>query len=122
AAIVFDAVLSRQEAYDLHRLERRRPRIDRIGTDVADHLRAQRQDMARVVEAELGIDDLIEALAVAGKILDAVAGPLDRAGELPRDGAHKNLLRVEGAFPSEAAADIRANHPDLVAGHFERSR
>ena len=46
AAIVLDPIGAGQEAHDLHRLERRGPRIDRIGADVADHVGAQRQHLA----------------------------------------------------------------------------
>jgi len=35
-----------------------------------------------VVEAELGIDDLIEAVAGRGQVLHAIAGPFHRAAEL----------------------------------------
>src|SRR5262249_55153514 len=116
-----DAVRPRQEAYDLHRLERRGPRIDRISADVADHIGAQGHDMALVVQSELRIDDLVKALAIAGQILHAVAGPFDRRGEPSRRRAYKNFLRVQRAFAAEAAANIRRHNADLVARHVERA-
>ena len=74
------------------------------------------------VEAKLGVDDLVEALAGGGEILHAVAGPFDRRAELPRGGADENLLGIERAFAAEAAADIRRDHAQLMAGHVERRR
>ena len=41
-----------------------------------------------------GIDDLVKALAVAGQILQAVAGPLDRTREPTRGCTDKNLLGI----------------------------
>ena len=119
--VMLDTVGPGQEAHHLQRLERRRPWIDRIGADVANHVRAQRHESAVGIEAQFSIDDLIEALAVAGQILHAIAGPPDGACEPARSRADENLLGIKRALASEAAADIRCHHADLVAGQVERS-
>jgi len=119
---VLDLVRPGQEADHLHRLQRRRPRIDRKGADVADHLRAQRHRHAIRVEAELGINDLVEALAGGGEIFQPVAGPLDVAPELPCREGDEQLLRIERGLAAEAAADIRRHHAQPVARHVERFR
>ena len=83
------------QEWDLHRLERSSPRVDRIGADIANHIGAQRQHGAVAVERQLGIDDLVECLAGGGEILHAIAGPLHGAREQPRRRAHEDLLRIE---------------------------
>jgi hypothetical protein len=120
AAIILDAIRPGQEAHDLHRLKRGSPRVDRIRTDVADRLGAQRQHAALSVETELGIDDLVEAVAGGAQVLHTVAGPFDRAAELARRRANEDLFRVERALATEAAADIGRDHTQPVTGQIER--
>ena len=47
AAIILHPIGAGQEAHHLHRFERRGPRIDRIGADVADHVGAQARGCGR---------------------------------------------------------------------------
>ena len=82
----------------------------------------KREDAAVVVERQFGVDDLVEALAGGGEVFQAVAGPFDRAPQLPRRGADENLLRIERALAAETAADIGRDHADAVARNVERRR
>ncbi len=102
AAIVRDAIGPGQETHNLHRLERRRPRIDRIGADIADDVGAQAEDAAVVVERQFRIDDFVEALAAGGEVLQAVAGPFDR----PRPAAAPRRRRKS---PPDRASLCRQN-------------
>ncbi len=106
AAIILHPIGTGQKAHDLHRLERRGPRIDRIGADVADHVGPQGKNTAVAVERQFGVDDLVESLAAGGEFFQAIAGPFDRALQLPRRGADENLLRIERALAAETAADV----------------
>ncbi len=117
---MLDAIGAGQEAHHLNRLERGGPGIDRVGTDVADGVGAQRHGMAVAIEAELGVDDLVEGLEAGRKVLHAIAGPFDRAPEMPRGGADENLLGVERALAAEAAADVGCHHAQPVARQVER--
>ena len=81
--IIGDAIRPGKEADHLHRLERRRPRINRVGADVADDIGAQAHDPAVAVQRQLGVDDLIECLTGGDKVFEAIAGPLDRARQQP---------------------------------------
>ena len=89
------AVGTRHETDDLHRLEPRRPRIDRIGANVPDHVGAQSEDVAFFIHRELRIDGLVKRLAGRGKVFHTVARPLDRASKLARQRAHQDFLRIE---------------------------
>src|SRR6185437_13380031 len=122
AAVMLNAIGTWHKADDLHRLKACRPRIDRIGSDIADHVRAQRQRVTFAVEAKLGIHDLIEALAVRREVFHPVAGPFDGATEMAGHGADENLLRIKRAFAAETTAHVRSDHADLVARNVERRR
>src|SRR5437764_7926393 len=76
--------------------------------------------MALGVEAELGIDDLVESMAGADQIFHAVASPFNRTAEQARCRADENLLRIERALAAEAAAHVGGDHADVVAGYIER--
>ena len=106
----------------MHRFERRGPRIDRIGADIADDVGPQARDNAFLVERQFRIDDFVETLAVGGEVLQAVAGPFDRARQQPRRGTDKNLFRIKRAFGAKAAADIRRHHADALARNAQRHR
>ena len=54
AAIILDAVGPGKKADHLHRLEPRRPRIDRKSADIADDVHPQRRDPALAVERQFG--------------------------------------------------------------------
>ncbi len=122
AAIVLHAIGAGQKAHDLHRLEPRGPRIDRIGADVADDVGAQRQNAAIIVERQFGVDDFVKTLAVGGEVFQAVAGPFDRALQQPRRGANKNFLRIERALAAKTAADIGRDDANAVPRNIERRR
>ena len=122
AAIILHPIGTGQKAHDLHRLERRGPRIDRIGADVADHVGAQRKNMAVAVERQFGVDDLVEALAAGGEFFQAIAGPFDRALQVPGRGADENLLGIERALAAKTAADVWRDHADTLAGNIECRR
>ena len=122
AAIILHPIGTGQKAHDLHRLEPRGPRIDRIGADVADHVGAQGENAAVVVERQFGVDDFVETLAAGGEVFQAVAGPFDRALQLPRRGANENFLRIERALAAKTAADVGRDDANAMARNIERRR
>ena len=120
AAIVLDAIRARQKAHHLHRLERRRPGIDRIGTDVADDVRTQSHGMAVLIEPELGIDDFIEPLTGRLEVFQPVACPFHASPQLDRSRTDENFFRIERAFGAEPAADIGSHHAQSMTRDVER--
>ena len=122
ALIIGDAIGPGQKAHHLDRLERRGPRIDRIGADVAYDVGAQRRDMPFAVERDLGVDDLVKALAAREQILHAVRGPFDGARQQPRRGGDENLFGIERTLAAETTADILRDDPHAMAGNIERLR
>src|SRR5581483_4551532 len=105
-AIMRNAIGAGQEAHHLHRLERGGPRIDRIGTDVADGVGDKPDDLSVAIEAELRLDDLVKAVAGRRQILETVAAPFHGTAELACGDADEKVFGIERALAAEAAADI----------------
>ena len=122
AAIILHPVGTGQKAYDLNRLKPRGPRIDRIGADVADHVGAQGKNAAVVAQRQFGVDDFVKTLAAGGEVFQAVAGPFDRALQVPRRGANENFLRIERALAAKTAADVGGDDANAMARNIERRR
>src|SRR6185437_11534756 len=115
-----DLVGARQETHDLDRLQGAGPGIDRIGTDVADHIRLQRGRNTIGIESHFGVDDLGEGLAAAADILQTIRRPFERAAKLARGDADQQFLGIERTLRAEASADIGRDHAQAVAGKAER--
>ena len=119
-AIGGHAIGTGQEAHDLDRLQRRRPWIDRVRTDIAGHVRLEADDRPVGGEPQLGIDRLVEGLRGRDQVLQAIAGPLHRAAELARQRGDEDLLGIQGRLAAEPAADVGRNHPHAVGRQIER--
>ena len=94
AAVGPNFVRTGQEADDLHGLEARGPRIDRIGADVANHVGFQPDGHAVDVKAHLGVDDFGECLAAARYVLETVRGPFHRTAKFLGGDAEQDLLGI----------------------------
>ncbi len=119
---MLNAVGAGQEPHHLDRFEAGGPRINRVGADVADNVGAEREYPAVRIERQFCVDDFIEGLVAGREVLQAVAGPFDRAPQLPRRGASENFFRIERALAAEAAPHIRRDHADPMARNIERRR
>ena len=122
AAVFGHPVGSGEEGRDLHRLDRGRPRIDRVGARVADDLGPQAEDRPVFVDPELRPDHLVERLGGRHEVFAPVARPLDGAPEPAREDRDQHLLAVQGHLPPEAAAHVGRHHPEAAAGQVEHLR
>ena len=87
--------------------------------DIGDEVDAQSQEMAVIVERELGFGDVVACLAVREERLRARADPFHRpAGDLGRP-QHQRRLVVDRALHPERAADVAGHDAHLVLGDFE---
>ena len=76
-SVVRHAVRPGQKADRLDRLDRGRPRVDRVSADVRDDVRTQAGNRPIAVKRELGIDDLVPCLCRGQQVFAPVADPLD---------------------------------------------
>ena len=113
--VIADPVGAGQEAHHLDRLDAGGPGIDRVGARVAQRIGLQRDDPPVRVDAEPGLQDLVEGLGGGGQILAPVAEPLDRPAQSERDRGQADILGIERRLGAEPAADIRRRHPDAAA-------
>src|SRR5688572_10732000 len=61
---------------------------------------------------------LIALLAASDKMFAPVLDPLDRIAEADRQPRNQKIFRIKPALRTEAAADPRRNHSDLVLRHI----
>jgi hypothetical protein len=118
-AIGRNAVRAWHEADDLDRLQGDSPRIDRIGPDIADNLGDKRKDVAVVVERQLSVDDLVEAVTGGGEILQPVAHPAHSPTEVTGEHRNHDFLVIHRGLAAKTAADIRRDDPHAVSRHPE---
>ena len=121
AAIVRDAVGAWQETDNLNRLQRRRPWIDRIRTDIAGHLPLEGDQRSIIGKTQLGLDGLVETLAGRAQILAAVADPFHRTRKLAGQRADGDFFRIQRSLAAKPTTDIRRDDPDPVAGQVQQS-
>ena len=119
-AICRDTVGARDEADDLDWLESRRPRIDRIGPDIADHLGLEGADPAVQVERQFRFDDLIEAVACRRQVLQSACRPAHRATEVTGQDRDQDLFLIQRRLAAKTATDIRRHNTHTVSRHVEK--
>ena len=79
----------------------------------------QREELAVLVERQLGLGDMVAAVGVGHEGLGAVGRPLDRPAEPCGGPGDERLLGVVEDLGAEAAADIGRDHAQLVLGDAE---
>ena len=114
-----DTIGAGHETDDLHGLEPRSPRIDRVGPHVADDVGAQAQDVALLIHRDLRIDGLVKRLARRGKVLHAIARPLHRPAKIASHGANQNFLGIERALAAKTSAHVRSDDAHAIAGNAQ---
>ena len=118
--VVRHAVRPGQKADRLDRLDRGRPRIDRVGADVRGDVGPQAGNRPVAVEREFGIDDLVPRLGRGQQVFAPVADPLDGPFEQPGEGAQHDLFGIERGLRAEAAAHVRGHDPNAVLRQVEQ--
>ncbi len=93
--------------------------VDEPCAHLEQRLRAQRQDLAAVVEREFAVVDHLAAVGVVHHALGARGDPLHRAAELLRRPHDEKIVGIGAALEAEAAADVRRDDADLVLRHME---
>ena len=90
-----------------------------IGAGVDGREHAEAEEVAVLVERELGVGDVVARLRVGQKCFRARAHPFHRpAGQLGGE-QHQRHLVVDRRLHAEAAADVAGDHAHLVLGHLE---
>ncbi len=80
---------------------------------------AHRQELAVLVQRELGGGDMVAAVRIGDEGLRAVGVPLHRPAELARGPGDDHVLRVEVDLGAKAAAHIRGDHSHLALRQAE---
>ena len=98
----------------------------REGRQIRAHVRgrdhAHRQELAVLVERELGGGHVIAPVRVRHERFRALGGPLDRAIDLLHRPGEHGLFRIQENLRAEAAADVGRDHAHLVLGQPEHER
>ena len=102
-----------------HHGHRPRPHGGEIRPHVAERIDLEREEIAVFVEREREVDRHRPPLVVGEEALRAVGAPLDRAAQPARRVHRADRLGIGRALHAERAADIVADHPDLVRRHAE---
>ena len=100
--------------------------IGGVGAEIAEVRAAHGEELALVVERELGFDDEIARLIVAQERFVALADPFHRPAELVRRPGDQREFRIDHAARAEIAADVAASRrgpfpartPSMVARSF----
>ena len=90
-----------------------------IGADRGDDFRPEAEEHAVLVERQLGIGDIIARLRVAQEQFRTRGDPFDRPADELGAKQHQRHFVIDRRLHAEAAADIAADHADLVVGDFQ---
>ena len=96
--------------------------VDRYAPIVAVVCDAHREELAVLVERELGVRHVVAAVRVGEERFAALARPLDRAVDALRRPDHRGLFGVQVDLGAEAAADVGRDHAHLVLRQPEHER
>ena len=97
-------------------------RVDEPGAHLKQRLRAQRENLAALVERKLAVVDHLAAMGVVHHRFRARRHPLHRAAQFLRRPHHQQIVGIGAALEPEAAADVGRDYPDLVLRHVEDVR
>ncbi len=93
--------------------------VAEVGAEVSIDLKAYGEELAVLVEGELGVGFVIAAVAVGEEALGALVSPLHRAAELFGGEEEAGVLGVDRGLHAEGAADIAGEDVDLLRGDAE---
>ncbi len=87
-----------------------------VRAHVGDGLDLQRQELAVLVERQLGMGDMVAAMRVGLEQFAALGGPLDRTADAARRPGDHGLFVVAEDLAAEAAAHVGGDDAQLVLG------
>ncbi len=114
---VGDVVHGRSEFHGEQDRDRARP-LD-IGPDIVQRMPAQRDELAVLVERELGLDRLVATVVVAHQGFAAGCNPFHRSLDALARPCDDGLLGIDMPLHPESAAHILGHHADHALGHIE---
>jgi hypothetical protein len=121
APVVLELVRAGEQATRHQRLDPGRPRIDRVGTDVAGDVRVEGEQ--RAVVGETGPHEIAVVPGVGGReqVLGPVLHPLHRhPRHRLRDHAQRDVLGVQHGLDAEPAAHVRRDDPEVALGQVQQ--
>ena len=103
-------------------VDRRHHRPDRgeIGAHVGEVAHAHREEIARLVERQLALDDRAAPLLVGQEAVRALVAPFDRAAERPRRVQDRDVFGIGRRLHAERAADVVGEHPQPLGLDLEQ--
>src|SRR5207244_10590353 len=90
-----------------------------VGADRRRPARSQPEELAVLIEGELGVDDAAAALLVAEQALGTLGNPAHRTTGHLGCPQRESVFGISTALHPEAAAHIVANHPEFVVRQLE---
>ena len=87
-----------------------------VGAHVGDGLDPEAEELAVLVECELGMGGVVAPMGVGDEGLGAVGGPFDGTPDPLRGPDDYGFLGVDEDLRAEAAADVGRDHAQLVLG------
>ena len=106
-----------QRRIEIGRHRRRESR--EVGAHVGDRVDLERQELAVLVEGQLGVGDVVAAMRVGHEGLGALGGPLDRPADPRRRPGDHRLFVVAEDLATEAATHVGRHHTQLVLGNAQ---
>ncbi len=103
-----------QRCVEVGRHRRREGR--EIGAHVGDRLDLERQELAVLVERQLGVGDMVAAVAVGHERFGSFGSPFDGTSDTRGRPADHGLVGVAEDLAAEAAAHIGGDDAQLVLG------
>ena len=99
-----------------------RPEGREIAAHIGERLDAERQELAVFVERQLGLGDVIAAVAIGDVAFRAARDPFDRPLDPLGGPGDDGLFAVVELLDAEAAADIGRDHAQLVLRDVQHQR
>jgi cytochrome b involved in lipid metabolism len=96
-----------------------RPGLREIGAHIGEDLGPHGQNAPLGVERELGLGDIVTALAIGEEMLGPVGHPFHRAPERPGGMGGQRIFEIAEDLGAEAAAHVRRDHADAGGAHLE---
>ena len=89
-----------------------------IGAHVGDDVELEREETSLLVDRQPRGGDIVAAVAIAEKMLGALADPFDRLGAAVRRNGGERIFAIGKQLGAEAAADIGRDHAHLFGRQF----
>ena len=114
APIVINLVRAGKQTACHERFDSRRPRIDRVGTNVAPRRAPNCQQRAVGIESRFELIMMVACSGCRRQMFGPVLNPLDRgARQRPSNEAQRKILGIDHRLCAEASTHVGSHDPDL---------